>query len=268
MSKRELSIEEIREIEVSILDFVMDIAQKNNIECLLDGGTLLGAIRHRGYIPWDDDVDVIVPRKDYRKLLDIIRNTPSKYCVLSCEDDRRFSELFAKICDSTTEIQPRNRKKDAVNRMIWIDIFPRDNIPSSEFYDEIMGYKKKFFGSFDKLSYYKIRSFSSFIKTLIALICLKIQRNRIIEKWFDLCESTANLETKYSFDIAARRSAKSFVPSECFKDTVEVEFEGKKYLAPKGYDQYLTILYGDYMTPPPEEERSKPCHNFRAWKKE
>lgn len=267
MEKRELSVDEVKKIEVSILDFVTEIAKRNGIKCFLDGGTLLGAVRHKGFIPWDDDIDVIVPRKDYRRLLDCIKNERSKYKVLSMYDNDDYFYPFAKATDSTTElIESDIPRIDGYG--VYIDIFPLDNIPQGE--KEMNDFHKQidYYRWISSRALRKQMGNSHFsLRNLIVLNYAGLYGWRRANRKIDaLCESTVNIDTKYACDIVAARNPHFSAPAECFYEEVELEFEGKKYAAPKGYEKYLSALYGNYMELPPVEQRVS-NHCFKAWLK-
>lgn len=266
MEKQELTVDEIKRIEVDILDFVTDVAKRNNIRCFLDGGTLLGAVRHNGFIPWDDDIDVIVPRKDYKRFLDCIKNTQSQYKVLSMYDNDDYFYPFAKVIDSTTELIEFNVPRIS-GYGIYIDIFPLDNIPPNA--KEMKAFHRKI-ERFRWISSRSLRkqsgNYSLSLRNIVILYFADLygwkKANRKINA---LCESTADMKTQYACDIVAARKPHFVAPAECFAEETELIFEGKHYIAPKGYDSYLSALYGNYMELPPVEQRVS-NHNFRAWR--
>ena len=265
MEKRELSVDEVKKIEISILDFVTDIAKRNGIKCFLDGGTLLGAVRHKGFIPWDDDIDVIVPRKDYKRLLDCIKKEQSRFRILSMYDSSDYFYPFAKAVDSTTIIEEYDIPP--INGYgVYIDLFPLDNIPDDRkakklFYKKIERYRWICSRALRKqMDNYPKTMRNRLVMSYAGLIGWK----RAIIKIDRLCENTAFMSSDIARDIVAARITQKEAPSKCFNDTVELEFEGKKYSAPVGYDVYLKALYGDYMKLPPEDQRVS-NHHFKAW---
>ena len=128
MISNDLSNEEIREIQINLLETIKDICERYNIKYSLAYGTLLGAVRHKGFIPWDDDIDIFLQRPDYERLIDIISNQ-SEYYWLNVLDVRQKEDYyypFAKAVDSRTLAKMAD---NTTPHGIWIDLFPIDHIP-------------------------------------------------------------------------------------------------------------------------------------------
>lgn len=266
MEKKELSLEEVRKIELSILDFAVDVAKKNGIQYFLDSGTLIGAVRHKGFIPWDDDIDILVPRKDYKRFLDCLRKENSKYKVLFIDKNDDYFYAFAKVVDSTTELIETGCPRIA-GYGVYVDIFPLDNIPDDE------REREKFIRKVGRYRWICSRAKSrkkedlspSPLRNFIVHSCTRLYGwKRALRRLNALCESTSDMKTDYVKSVVVTTNLHRFAPVACFSETVELEFEGKKYAAPVGYDEYLTILYGNYMELPPEEKRVS-NHDFKAW---
>ena len=128
--ERRITIEELKRVQLEILDMVTQFCDANGIRYWLDSGTLLGAIRHKGYIPWDDDIDLGMLREDYERFVSVFNESNDRYRVLSFEWNPDFGFPFAKVCDTTTVLyEPDERgRKMAIN----IDIFPYDRAPDDD----------------------------------------------------------------------------------------------------------------------------------------
>ncbi len=108
---KQLTIEDAKQIELEILDYIDTLCKKHNINYIINYGTLIGAVRHQGFIPWDDDIDLSMPREDYQRFINIFQKEKSKYKLLSLETDKNYFNNFIKITDSTTKIiDTRNTK--------------------------------------------------------------------------------------------------------------------------------------------------------------
>lgn len=268
-SKIEITNNDIKKIELSILKYIDLQCKKYDLRYYLGYGTLLGAVRHKGFIPWDDDIDIWMPREDYDKFVTIEKlSGSSEFKILSPWDNLDYYYGFAKLVSKDTELHEIGfiPIKDYG---VYVDIFPLDNIVG----------KHRFIHSIAK---YVIiaRVASCNIKPWKNLA----HRNKaILFRFIGIIATllgfrrTAKLTDKIA-KIDERKVAKnvgSFVesigeynifPVECFSSTVLLEFEGHYFYAPKGYHECLTQLYGDYMQLPPEDKRTS-GHSFKAYYK-
>lgn len=268
---KKISPEEIRQIQMSILDEISKICEENGLRYFIAYGTLLGAVRHQGYIPWDDDMDIAMERKDYEKLLSILKDDRAqKPKWLSAVDDTSegYFYPFAKAVDNRTEIKS-DRHQD--NQGIWIDIFPIDGLPAPL-------WKAKafiFFCSFLRVvalamdtdfSSKTLSFWTLAYKRFFYAISILIGRKRIcrfVEKVFHRY-SVAN--SKRVAILFSGHNFDAIFEKEFLLQQAEYTFENRTYTGFKNYDAYLSQLYGDYMTLPSEENRR--THNFDAWWKD
>ena len=261
--------------ELEILSFFDKICTEQELTYYLAYGSLLGAVRHKGFIPWDDDIDVWMVRDDYRKLLTYLKNinkdtrfvlSDGKYKV----NGDRPAELQMRIIDRTMQISRDFAGKQTV-MYPWIDVFCLDSFPENK--------KKSYFKKFSKqLWIYKIARCKSL---LIEDSSLYGKANKIIytlHNKFHLLKHVLNEEkkkdkvvsaiTKYQnidqsnqkeyFCYAAvylPKPEKCFFPCQWFAEPVKMEFEGKLFSVPKNWDAVLRKLYHDYMVLPPEDQR-------------
>ena len=248
---------EVREVQLYKLEILKDFAdlcKKNHLRYCLYGGTLLGAVRHGGFIPWDDDIDLLMPWNDYNRFLKIYsKQLPEKYFVQNYQTDPCFPLMFTQLrVNNTTSMPVKNAALD-IHWGICIDIFPLVGINES-------GLKEKI----QKKTISLIYSFLSVDIIKAANVpCAGMQKviNRIPRKirhaFVDACYAIAfrNSEKKrnctdlFSTDVTDIGDYRDWI------DTEDMMFEGIPFPVPKQYDKLLTLVYGDYMTPPPVEER-------------
>lgn len=267
---------EVRKVQIELLDELDRICKKHNITYHLFAGTLLGAVRHRGFIPWDDDLDVSLLREDYEKLIKVINTElDDKYYFESPEKDKHSPFPFAKLKKNNTYFKEASLNKK-MHHGIFIDIFQLDDVPSDK--KKLEKLRKRlnfwyFLKSIKVLNYEKSRSFKNtiikyFIVTIIKPFLLPFSFKYINGKINKLATTFNHLDYKMVGHLTCHKIRKEIFHAylydkENFKETIYLDFEGKKYLAPKGYDKVLTDLYGDYMTPPKEQERH-PYHASRV----
>ena len=148
MEIKYLSMDEIKSVELEILKYVHEFCEKNDIKYFINYGTLIGAVRHKGFIPWDDDIDICMFRKDYEKFIELFSKDEGKYKILSLESSDKYYNNFIKVIDSKTKIEDERNYK-TYDSGIFIDIFPMD------FFDDLSLVEKTY-----KLESFKLLSFS------------------------------------------------------------------------------------------------------------
>ncbi len=261
---KELDIKAIKQIENELLVFFADYCEKHNISFFLSNGTLLGAVKYKGFIPWDDDIDVIVPRRDYDRLNDEFQNT-DRFTLFSHERDEKYLFPYIKLCDNNTL---KDEKIGAFGTLgLAIDVFPLDGFDLSERKVKRIVKKQHLLNVGLMLANTSDTAGKSFLKKVIykaaGFIGPRFFCNRMIRLVSKHQSETPRFSGCFSWPIYGERE---IVSSDVFADSQEVCFEGRAYHAPIGFDIYLRSLYGDYMKDPPVD---KQCthHRFTAYKK-
>ena len=252
MEKKLLEVNEYRKIQIDILDAVAKICNDNNIRYFLAGGTLLGAVRHKGYIPWDDDIDIILLRDDYDKLISILKNQ-TEFSWLDLIDDEKDGYIypFAKAVNNKTVAK---QSDNLTEHGIWVDIFPYDNLPVDP---------KKSQKYLNKGYFYRGLILSFLTDFTTDKKGGKLVIKKLVKYFKKFCLKFKNVDTNYVGCVFTPYRTRERFAKEWFKKDVLLEFEGKFYNAPSEYDKVLTQLYGDYMKLPPVEKRTH--HSIEAW---
>ncbi len=265
---KELTLKELKEIEFDILKMFDSFCKENNIKYYLSYGTLLGAIRYKKFIPWDDDVDLLIPREDYNRMISLFKDT-DRYRLFAFEKNQVYRYPFAKICDMTTRKVEFNYD-NGVELGVDIDIFPLD-----AWDDDLAKAKKEAKYIKKNMSYLglaklkkpdSVNPIKRFVKGIIMTFCKILGCRYFIKK---ILRASDKPEQKGSNYVGAKSwcvyGDRGIIPAEAFADSIEIEFEDEKFPAPIGYDTYLTCLYGDYMPEPPKEKQ-KTHHGFKAYR--
>lgn len=242
--------------EQEILDVVHNICIEYRLCYSLAYGTLLGAVRHRGFIPWDDDIDLMMPREDYEKLLLIWdKAAPKEYILQNTRTDPDFTQNFTKIRkDHTTFLQNEAERMKHYHKGIFVDIFPGDRVPSGK-----IGQKMQYIACAVNLLYsrgYTSGSGGMIGKVEMALLKASkekyaVRRERA-EKKVRSWNGKESLQYVFSSTIG---SSRKYYPANLFENMKTIEFNGKQYMCVADTDAILREEYGDYMQLPAEEER-------------
>lgn len=267
--KKELEIDTIRRLQLDLLDSVMDFCSQKGLRCWLAGGSLLGAVRHHGYIPWDDDIDLIMPRKDYQYFLANYPQTED-HMIFSSNTNKECYYTFAKVYNNKTVLIENIKAQVSVG--ISIDLFPFDNLPDDP--KKRCRYVKNLL-ILKRLQWVKLSKISN-KKNFTGKVILMMEKFLTFFLRLKFIISVINkYSQKYSFEnesefwgplSALNKRYQEIMKRSWFEEDVLLEFEHKKYPCPKHWHEILTQLYGNYMEPPPPNEQNL-THGFKAyWK--
>ncbi|MGP1464269.1 MAG: LicD family protein [Prevotella koreensis] len=254
-----ITIEEQKKIQIDILSDIATFCETNGIRYFLAYGTLLGAVRHKGYIPWDDDIDIIMPRPDYERFCKEYRdNEKDYYEILNSYTDVSCYINFTKVHDTRTRFQERYSKEN--NYGVFVDVFPLDGYIDKR---QMVKCHRLF-----RLIHYKSLKWyigNSFIKNIALTILRTILWPFDIRSLLNKLESESKRKpfegSEYVYFFSEKTEP---IKKELFDEYTYTLFEKQQYRIPKRYDELLTLQYGDYMKLPPEEQRVNK-HQAKAW---
>lgn len=256
-------VNHLHKVILLITDEIDRICRNNGINYSMYGGTLIGAVRHGGFIPWDDDFDIAMLREDYDRFCQICSNgLDARFDIVSIDNSDNYGYNFIKITLKGTKVlQGKYRKRRNVYSEIGVDIFPIDNVPDSGIKKCIHQFKNYFLiklleERFDGLSDDDVNIVKIVVYHIFGVL------NKIIPACFlkrNLVENSikyAKTETENVTSLASHYGYdREMLPRKIFGEYVELDFEGRKYRAIQDYDVFLKNVYGDYMQLPPVEER-------------
>ena len=242
--------------EQEILDTIHTICKENHLRYSLIYGTLIGAVRHKGFIPWDDDIDIVMPRRDYNKFMKIWeRESPQGYILQNYYTDSDYTNNFAKVRkDNTTFIQSEDERDKKYHKGIFVDIFPADRLAPTK-----IGQKIQYIASAVNLLYSKghpsgTKGVIGVVEKILLLMPATFRpfvrgvSENIMAHWNN------KVKTQY-FCGCVIASCKKYYSADMFDRLKKIEFNGKYYYSVIDTDAALRVEYDDYMQLPPEVER-------------
>ncbi len=258
---------ELKIVLLDMMDYVHSFCKKENIDYFLLGGSMLGAVRHKGFIPWDDDIDIGMKRVDYEKFCKEFYDAKGIYEVKSVDNDPNYYLPAAKVIDkriSLIEYVP-----DAPELGAYIDVFPLDFVElDNNRHCSFFNYS--FRRKIESLKFIKIDNKRAFWKNFL-ILSSRILCRKSLHEIATYMEEQAKLvscktDTGWLANLHGAWGEREIVRSEWFGVGAPYEFEGRIFTGPVDYDNYLKSLYGDYMTPPPLEKRVTHHGFFARWK--
>lgn len=267
---KEISIEELKRLQLEILQAVHIFCEKNKITYFLGYGSLIGAIRHKGYIPWDDDIDIMMLREDYNRFLQLFNGAVANLEVFAPELNCEYYAPYANVINRKTVLIEKGTSHRGVEMGVKIDVFPIDSVPSD--FEKYCAYSRKMEKLNDILRYKRRRirycvGFKSKCKTICNKILYSIiSYGKIQKKIMSLVNKENDKKSIYVDLIVFPVYKKKRYERSLLDSTIKVEFEGLLFNAPIGYDSILRSIYGDYMQLPPKDKQIT-HHGFTAyWK--
>jgi len=265
---RILSLEESKKCQLDILIHIDNFCRANNISYSIAYGTLLGAVRHKGFIPWDDDIDIVMLRPDYEQFVATYHD--DRFKLILGKDIA--NHLHVVVSDNTTRVQyPKGTSDDIFYKGgVWVDVFPLDKVPENQIKYNLLRYSISYrrllqkMGELLPLSANQRHFWKKIIRYPLFFI-LHPFKDYNGNKALKLMQKYRNSESTKVASLAVwYLSNNKSMPIEWFQNFCELEFEGNFFYATTKFHDYLVSLYGDYMKLPPEEER-KPKHLYDAF---
>lgn len=270
----EFTIEVVQDLEYGILKYIKKICDENDIRYYLAYGTLLGAVRHEGFIPWDDDIDIFMPREDFNKFVSVTNKAPHDYYKVICrENNKNFTAPLPKVIDSRTQLIQNYGFIESVELGVYVDIFLLDGAgndydEASKFYLESYKLYKHWIHADTKMFIPNNNRFVSFMKW-VKHIPDKIPG---IYYWLDKIEKH---NSKWSFyekeyvgalEAGTAKAVNNVWPKDFLDDNFELKFRDEMFRVPSNYDYLLGIEYGKYMElPSVDKQQSHHKYNL-TWK--
>lgn len=259
----------LSEIQKIIWDIMLELKKyldANNIPYYMLGGTLLGAIRHEGFIPWDDDMDIGIPRREYEFLLkNISAHLPEHLVLETYENNKNHHYYFARICDTRYSLK-RTGSLETRDEDAWIDIFPLDGMPNNLILRKLHQIRLLIRRMLYHISCFEKVNLKRPNRPLSERIVIKIiqitkfgknlNTNKQLNKLDKLLKKYDLYNTNFVINFMGQYKFKEMFPKKVYGEGQMYQFEDLELMGPENYDYVLKQMYGDYMTPPKDSEKN------------
>lgn len=256
---REMSKDEVKEVCFNTLKYIKKICDENGINYSLTGGTLLGAVRHKGFIPWDDDCDVFMARPEYEKF-QLAMEKQDSYLWLTRKHDPNYHYSFGRVVDKRTIVIDEGIS-EIEGYGVFVDVCVVDGLPNNRLkrwahiWKVRILYRCRRSASYSNKEYIPQNKLKRFVKQIFQ----KYTRKVGVAKWSDRVERCVD---RYPFDggelvgnVMSQYGTREIMHRSSFDDYIELPFEDTKFKVCAGWEEYLTHIYGNYLELPPEEKR-------------
>lgn len=258
---RILTIKEVQAMQLELMKKLNTYLGEKKIPYYMIAGSVLGAVRHGGFIPWDDDIDIGMLRPDYEKFLSVCGDFDSTYDIVNYHNRKHCDTCLTRIYFPGTRIDNKSIENTKLDKRLYFDIFPLDNVPDDETRRNEL--EKKIQKKKKKISCADVRDYNNpayvlFVKKLYSLL-LAPGREKLLSECDELMQSYRDRQTKYVCSMCSQYSFKrQAMPREYYGTPTLHRFEDEAFYVPERTDDYLKHLYGeDYMEIPPEGKRRK-----------
>lgn len=258
------NIEQLHQADLEIVKEVVALCDRHNLMYYMLGGSMLGAIRHKGFIPWDDDIDLGMPRKDYERFLELAPQELSSHLkIVNYKTDPTYHWYITRVLDTDTKVMERVFESEGKYTNLSIDIFPLDGTPNNKILRKLYNFRVMAHRAMASLHYKDVivTKNRNWKDAILLWFMLKLPTQKMFNhhKELDKCDRLLKKypmdKSLYTGNMMGAYRTRELVPTSWYGDSSYYEFEGIKLRGIKEYDLYLKQLYGDYMQLPPEDKR-------------
>jgi lipopolysaccharide cholinephosphotransferase len=273
-NERRLNLDDLKAHELGILEAFDEYCDKHSLTYWIAYGTLLGAVRHKGFIPWDDDIDIIMPVADYRRLIALTNEgehvgAQYRFAAHSVKESRPYHATFGKIYDRSSQLTEfQLREKLGFREGVYIDVFPLVGIPEDPRERKQLLQRIKHLDSLVNLCTFKFCLSSTLLSNVLRFASIIPARVAGYRYWLDCFDRIVDALPSHEATThgICPPYTKVIYPSKAFQSSIRLEFSGKQFPAPGGWETLLRLEYGDYLQLPAPELRVS-VHQFEAFKK-
>lgn len=251
-----MNLRSLQITQLSMLEAIIDVCDKLGLQYFMVSGSLLGAIRHNGFIPWDEDIDIALPRPDYDVFIkSAARLLPKHYFLQTHQSDNEFLCSFSKLRDIRTTFVEKSLMLKNINHGVYVDIFPLDGFPDKPIKAKWYLLKNRLYNlRLSRENYASKRSMRwKLASTVALLLCPSVQKTW--EKRDKLYRSISYEGARFVANLGNAWGDREVLDKGVFQTDCVKEFEGLLVSVPAGYHQYLSALYGEYMKLPPRTRK-------------